>query len=71
MGQTECMFFLMKDEKSFKIYNETLEKVSNIMKNNFHSKLIYNKKYVKAEEKSYDKKIITKECSQLTMIIGS
>ena len=31
---------------------EILEKVSNIIKNKFHSELIYSKKYLKAERKT-------------------
>ena len=44
------MYFMIKEKKNFDEYNETLEKVSNIVKK-FNSELVYNKKYIKAENK--------------------
>ena len=43
------MSFLMKDKAFLEIYNEIWEKVSNKIKK-INSKLIYNKKYLKAEK---------------------
>ena len=40
--------FLIKEEKVFS-FLEILEKVGNVNKNNFNSKLIYSTKYLKAE----------------------
>ena len=40
------------------------KKVRNIIKKEFKSELIYSKKYLKAEKKSYKEKINTKECSK-------
>ena len=57
------MPFLMKDEEFLEKYIGVLEKVSNIINKN-NSELIYNQKYLKAEKKSYNKKINRKECSQ-------
>ena len=46
------IYFLIKEEKVFIKYMEILEKVSNIIKNEFNSKLIYTKRYLKAEKKN-------------------
>ena len=52
--------FLIKDDKLFKKYNEILEKkVSNSIKKEFDSKLVYTKKYLRAKIKFYDGKINT------------
>ena len=53
----------MKDKEFLEKYNEILEKFSNMIKK-INSELIYNKKYVKAEKKSHNEKINTKDCSQ-------
>ena len=42
------MSFLMKDWKFLEKYNEIWEKFTNIIKQ-VHGELIYNKKYLKAE----------------------
>ena len=42
------MSFLIKDEKLFKSYNDIWKNVSNIIKNDFDCKLIYNEKYLKS-----------------------
>ena len=44
------IFFLIKEENVFIKYMEILEKVNNIIKNKFNSKLMYSKKYLKAEK---------------------
>ena len=41
--------FLIKEEQVFINFLESLEKVGNVIKNNFNSKLIYSTKYLKAE----------------------
>ena len=54
--KTKCMYFLIKDEIFFDKYYEIWEKVSNIIKRKINRKLVYNKKYLKAEKKSTQKK---------------
>ena len=51
----KCMWFLMKDEKLLKKYNEIRKKVGSIIKKEFYSKL----KYLKTKIKSYNRKINT------------
>ena len=71
---TQCMSFLIKDEKSLEKYNEIWKKVNNIIKKEFDSKPLYNEKYPKTKTKSYNWKIntnfhnnkIPKEGSQCT-----
>ena len=55
--KTKCTYFLIRGGKYFDKYNEIWEKVSNIIKKNFNSELIYSKKYLKAEKKSTQKKV--------------
>ena len=62
-GKTKCMSFFRKDEKMLEKYNEIWKKVSNIIKKEFDSKPVYNKKYLKSKIKSYKGKINTKEGS--------
>ena len=45
----------MKDKEFLEKYNEIFEKFSNIIKKILFSELIYNKKYLTAEKKSYKK----------------
>ena len=45
--KTLCMYFLIKDEKKFKRYYEIWKNVSNIIKKEFNSKLVHNKKCLK------------------------
>ena len=40
--------FLIKDKTLFDKYNKIWEKVSNIIKKDFNSELVYNKRYLKA-----------------------
>ena len=42
---------MIKDKKKIDKYMTIWEKVSNIIKKKFNSELIYNKKYLKAENK--------------------
>ena len=44
--KTKCMYFMIKDGKSFDKRLTIFEKVSNIIKK-FNSELIYSKKYLK------------------------
>ena len=60
------MYFLIKAGTFFYEYNEICEKVSNIIKKEFNSKLVYNKKYLKAE-----KKINTKEGFQCILYMSN
>ena len=48
--KTKCLYFVIKDEKIFDKCMKIWEKVSIIIKK-INSKLIYNKKYLKAEKK--------------------
>ena len=41
---------LIKDETLFDKYKKIWEKVSNIMKKEFNSELVYNKRYLKAKK---------------------
>ena len=50
-------FFLIKDEKLFKKYNEILKNVSSIIKKQFDSNPAYNEKYLKSKIKVYNQKI--------------
>ena len=61
------MSFLMKDDEFLEKYNEIWETIINIIKK-LNSELIYNKKYLKAEKKSYNEEINTKKCSQCIYI---
>ena len=42
--------FLIKDEELLEKYNENWKKVSNIIKKEFDSKPVHNKKYLKTNE---------------------
>ena len=53
--ENRCIYFLIKEEKSFIKYMENLEKVRNIIKNKFNSAFIYSKKYLKAGKKQNTK----------------
>ena len=49
--KTKYMYFMIKNENCFDKYMTLREKVSNIIKKTFNSKLIDNKKYLKAEKR--------------------
>ena len=49
--ENRCMYFLIKDKKIWKKYNEIWKKVSNIIKKEFDSKLVHNKKCLKINTK--------------------
>ena len=53
------MSFSIKDEKLLEKYNEVWKKVSNITKEEFDSKPVYNEKHLKTKAKSYDEKFNT------------
>ena len=46
------MFLLIIEENVFDKYNDIWEKVRNIIKKEFNSKPVYNRKYLNAEKKS-------------------
>ena len=45
----KCMYFMIKDENIFDKYMKIWEKICNIIKTKFNSKLMYNKKYIKSK----------------------
>ena len=45
-------FFLIKDDELLEKYNEIWEKVRNNIKKEFGSEPVYNKKYLKAKQKT-------------------
>ena len=49
-GKTKCMYFMIKNIFFLDKYMTIYEKVSNII-NELNSKLIYNKKHLKAEKR--------------------
>ena len=55
--ETKYTSLLVKDDKSLEKYNEIWEKFENSPKKEFDSKIVYNKKYLKAKIKSYNGKI--------------
>ena len=55
-GKTKCMYFMIKDEQVFHKYMTVWEKASDIIIIKTNSDLIYNKKYIKAEKFSTQKK---------------
>ena len=55
--ETRYISFLIKNDKLLE--NEIWEKVKNILKKEFDSEPVYNKKYLKAKIKSYNGKINT------------
>ena len=61
--ETEGLYFLIKDEDFFDIYNEIWEKVSNIIKKQLNSELVHHKEYLKANKKNQHKtKILVYLC---------
>ena len=50
--------FLIKDKTLFDKYNKIWEKVSNIIKKDFNSELVYNKRYLKAKKTRQKKDFI-------------
>ena len=50
--------FLIKDKALFDKYNKIWEKVSNIIKKDFNSELVYNKRYLKAKKTRQKKDFI-------------
>ena len=64
--ETKCMSFVTKDDKLLEKYNEIWRKFRkrNIIKKEFGSESLQNRKYLKAEIKSYNQKINTKFCNK-------
>ena len=56
LDKNRRIYFLIQEEKIFTKYKKILEKVRNIIKSKFNSKLIYSKKYLKAEKKKKRKR---------------
>ena len=56
---TKYIYFLMKDDELLQKQNGNWGKVKNSIKKEFDSEPVYNKKYLKAKEKSYDGKTDT------------
>ena len=54
--KTNCVPFLIKDEKLLEKYNKIWKKVSNIIKKEFDSNSVYNEKCIKSEIKIIIKK---------------
>ena len=54
--KTNCMYFMIEDEKLFDKYMKNSEKVSNIIKKmKFNGELMYNKIYLKPEKSTQKK----------------
>ena len=53
--------FLIEDENLLKTYNDTWNKVSNSMRKEIDSALIYNEKFLKTRVKSYGDATTEKE----------
>ena len=54
--KTNCMYFMIEDEKLFDKYMKNLEKVSNIIKKmKFNGELMYNKIYLKPKKSTQKK----------------
>ena len=49
--KTKYLYVIIEDKKSFDKYMTIWEKVSNIIKTNFNSELVYNKFYLKTEKR--------------------
>ena len=60
--------FLIKDKTLFDKYNKIWEKVSNIIKKDFNSELVYNKRYLKAKKTRQKKDFIVTVHEQYWLI---
>ena len=60
--------FLIKDKALFDKYNKIWEKVSNIIKKDFNSELVYNKRYLKAKKTRQKKDFIVTVHEQYWLI---
>ena len=47
VDETKCISFLIKDNELLEKYNEIWDKVSKVIKKEFDSEPVYNKKYLK------------------------
>ena len=67
------MFFSVKDEESLVVYNKIWTRDSNLMKKEFDSEPVSNKKYFQAKIKSYNNKKIhifmVMECLKKVLIM--
>ena len=57
--ETKFMSFLIKDDELLEKYKEIWEKVKDSLKREFDIKPLYNKKYLRAKIKPYNRKINT------------
>ena len=55
--ENKHLYFLIKEGAVFIKYMEILEKIRNIIKNKFNTKLIYSKKYLKPEKNKYKRRL--------------
>ena len=62
--KTKYMYFMIEDKKNFDKYMTIWEKLSNIIKTNFNSELIYNKLHLKAEKRFNTKKAFNVDMHQ-------
>ena len=53
------MSFMVKDDNLLDKYNKILDKIKNKLNIKFHSKLVYDEKYIKTKVKEFDGKIRT------------
>ena len=60
--------FLIKDKTLFDKYNKIWDKVSNIIKKDFNSELVYNKRYLKAKKTRQKKDFIVTVHEQYWLI---
>ena len=67
--QLNVYLVLMKDKEFLEQYNEIWDKVTDITIKKIYNELIYNKKHLRAEKKSCNENIDTKECSQCIQFI--
>ena len=67
--QLNVYLVLMKDKEFLEKYNEIWDKVTDITIKKIYNELIYNKKHLRAEKKSCNEKLDTKECSQCIQFI--
>ena len=55
--ETNCMSFLIENEELLEVYNKIWEKISNWMKQEFHSETVCDEKYWKINKYIFDGKI--------------
>ena len=58
-SNSKCMNLSVHDKELLKNYNETWDKISNLLKKEFDSIPVYDNKYIKTKTKIYNNKINT------------